>query len=184
MVAFGVTTELIALPFSLAESARISESAALANERVKTNEVLILQLKTDLAKAERRAQPRSIWPDERQRLVECLKQFQGPKENITVFAGLLDVEATQFAIAIENVLTNAGGSVRRPSVEQNGRIAGDAIMTPGSIGLKILVEDPSNAPPWAGWVQRCFMTNDFPMVGEIDTNFDASNVQIIVGQKP
>lgn len=135
-------------------------------------------LQTELLQLEAKTGPRTITPDERTALLSNLKKC--PKGKVFVEASILDAEATQYAVQIENVLTNSGFEVDRPS----SFIDPNSILANSETGIHLVVKEPKTAPLYAAYLQKAFNDSGVELDGSIagDTNFPTNKVEIAIGQ--
>jgi hypothetical protein len=158
----------------------VVESAS-ANENAKLQAQTFSDATNRLAVAEAKQAPRRISEDQRKRLIECLGT--GPKGKVRIAASITDVEATEFAESIEDILTNLAFEVYRPAFGTNGVVPSDAYLTIGNPGLHIAVKDPQKAPRYAGHIHKCFNECGLRMKAIADPDLVSNRVEIVVGPK-
>ena len=160
---------------SAAQAVEAAERAKTEREKAETGrlelekQVLVLGLKM---------QDRTITPEQRTDLIECLAA--SPKGKVIVLASVLDGEATRLAEKVENVLTNARYQVDRPTFGSPISILADY-----NSGMHLVVKDLKNPPIHAVPIQRCFWAAgiqlDVQWPGDREVNSNV--VEISIGPK-
>jgi hypothetical protein len=109
LVACGVAMELMSLPFSLWEAAKIGENASNANERASTNELRVEELRKANDELELKMQPRTINFQQRESFAKFFHVSQ--RKPVWVLCSNPTRETSDFASEIRGMLNDAGLNV-------------------------------------------------------------------------
>jgi len=126
-----------------------------------------LKAKADMAMkraeaVEAKTKPRQITADQKKQLLDLL--VKGPKGPASVRSDFFDVEASQYAHQLSDVLKEAGFEIQEyKQTSSDGK--GGVTLTIGQAGVFILAKDISNVPAHAASVQSCFSQVGITMPG-------------------
>ncbi len=171
-------------------AAKALQEAGEANERAAKFDVARLKVEKDAEEIrssnlalqakvldlEGKMQSRAITPEKRTELIGRLKDC--PKGKIVILASILDAEATNYAMQLEDVFRSAGFAVVRPELPSP-----EAVISIGPPGLHLVIKDRDHAPPYARPIQKSFYARGNTLEGHLgDADFDANRVELVVGQ--
>jgi hypothetical protein len=115
---------------------------------------------------------RKIRPDQRAKLVACLRP--GPKGPVYIRPGVLDTDGPKLGKQLEEIFTE----VEFPLPQWR-----DTAMVWNTAGWFLIVADMKNAPAHATLIQKCFWQADLPIYGQEDKTHPEDAVSIGIGPR-
>jgi hypothetical protein len=132
-----------------------------------------LRRKTEMM--ERRAAPRVLSDEQKQRFVEFLKA--APKGKVAVYSFMsADPETIEYANKIRDMVIGAGFD--------SGSMVGMSLGGRVPTGVAITIKNASQQPAHAGAIQQAMALIGTPMDGLVDPSVPDGEVRIIIGLKP
>jgi hypothetical protein len=122
---------------------------------------------------------RRLTEADRTAVVGCLSA-SNIKGTIKLRPAITDAEAIEYSDALEKLFLAAGFQVTNFA----GTFDGDAVMTWGFTGERILLNDTKHPPPHAAVVQKCFIDIGRTMPGETHAGVETNTLVIAIGGRP
>jgi hypothetical protein len=149
-------------------TAKAERDAANANVRVE-------ELRNENARLQAKLQPRTISPEKRAQLINCLSN--GAKGKVFITWSWLDFDSESFGGSIINVLTNSGFTVAK--YDGHG-----IVMSIESPGLSVTAKDLEHAPQHGRAITDCFSKFELPMTARRFPGLKCETNEILISVGP